>query len=292
MPRGIVELALDNHFDEFDGFIFPSICDVIRNLSGMFQLFGKGKFVKYLDFPQNFDSKVGCEFYKSELLNVLKEIKKINNIEVTIERSQNSIILFNKNRNLIEEIYNIRSEFPWRITTDDLYSIVRAGYVIPVEEHNEILEKVVSLLKTEDGEPLDKIRVLVIGAFCEQPPLSLIRTIELAGCYIVEDDFLLGSRWIKGDIETKKNSMIDSIVIAYLEQSTFSSSVYDIANPKEGRLLSVINDKKIDGVIFAAPSFCDPALLDHPILQKVFILNQVFIQLFINSLKGNFSNTL
>ena len=37
IPRGIIELALDKHFDTFDGFVFPSICDVIRNLSGMFQ---------------------------------------------------------------------------------------------------------------------------------------------------------------------------------------------------------------------------------------------------------------
>ena len=38
IPRGIIELALDDHLKNFDGFIFPSICDVIRNLSGMFQI--------------------------------------------------------------------------------------------------------------------------------------------------------------------------------------------------------------------------------------------------------------
>jgi benzoyl-CoA reductase subunit C len=268
MPRGIVELVLDNHLEEFDGFIFPSICDVIRNLSGMFKLFGKGKFIKYLDFPQNFLPEIGGEFYKSELQHVLDEIKKINNIEITPERLQHSINLFNKNRELTEEIYNIRSEFPWRINAADLYCIVRAGYVIPVEEHNEILVNVVKLLKEESGEPLDKIRVLVIGAFCEQPPLSLIRTIELAGCYIIEDDFLLGSRWIKGNINVNDYSPLESIVRAYLEQSTFSSSVYDVDNPKEIRLLNQVKERKVDGIIFAAPSFCDPALLDHPILQK------------------------
>jgi benzoyl-CoA reductase subunit C len=34
------------------------------------------------------------------------------------------------------------------------------------------------------------------GAFCEQPPLGLIKTLERAGCYIVDDDFHLGSRFI------------------------------------------------------------------------------------------------
>ncbi|HZX63544.1 MAG TPA: benzoyl-CoA reductase subunit C [Bacteroidales bacterium] len=268
MPRSILELVMDGHFEGFDGFIFPSICDVIRNLSGMFQLLGKGRFIKYLDLPQNFKRHIGGEFYKQELQQILEEIYKINGVEVTSERLRHSILLFNKNRRLTEQIYSIRQEFPWRMTAADLYHIVRAGYVIPVEEHNEILENVIRLIQEERGDPLDKIRVMVIGAFCEQPPVGLIRTIEMAGCYIVEDDFLLGARWIQGDIDPAGNDPLSDISNAYLEKSTFSSSVYDVDNPKEGRMIKLMTDRKADGIIFAAPSFCDPALLDHPILQK------------------------
>jgi benzoyl-CoA reductase subunit C len=269
MPRSIIELVLDKHFEGFDGFVFPSICDVIRNLSGMFQLLGEGKFVKYLDLPQNFQSHIGGTFYRHELQIVLDEIIKINGVMVTAERLLHSTGLYNLNRSLINRIYDIHQEFPWRLTAADIYHIVRAGYVIPVEEHNEILQEVVGLIQNDTGDPpLDKIRVLVIGAFCEQPPAGLIRTIELAGCYIVEDDFLLGARWIQGDIETSGSDPLEAITRAYLEKSTFSSSVYDVGNPKEARLVDLIRRRKVDGVIFAAPSFCDPALLDHPILQK------------------------
>jgi benzoyl-CoA reductase subunit C len=268
MPRSIIELALDEHFEGFDGFVFPSICDVIRNLSGVFQIIGKGRFVKYLDFPQNFKPHIGGEFYKQELEHLLDEIYKINGVKVTDERLNQSIRLFNKNRQLINQIYDIRQEFPWRLTAADVYHIVRAGYVIPVEEHNEILEKIIQIISQDIGDPLDKIRVMVIGAFCEQPPVGLIKTIELAGCYIVEDDFLLGARWILGDINPTTSNPLSALCNAFLEKSTFSSSVYDIDNPKEGRLLKLMKERKVDGIIFAAPSFCDPALLDHPILQK------------------------
>jgi benzoyl-CoA reductase subunit C len=268
MPRSIIELALDKHFAGFDGFIFPSICDVIRNLSGMFQLLGEGKFVKYLDLPQNFTPHIGGVFYRQELQTVMDEVYKLNSVEVTSERLNHSIGLFSLNRRLICQLYDIRQKYPWRMTATDLYHIVRAGYVIPVEEHNEILSDAVRLIREEPGDPMDKIRVLVIGAFCEQPPAGLIRTIELAGCYIVEDDFLLGARWIQGDIESGSADPLEAITSAYLEKSTFSSSVYDVGNPKEARLLDLIRKRKVDGVIFAAPSFCDPALLDHPILQK------------------------
>ncbi len=268
MPRSVIELALDKHFDDFDGFIFPSICDVIRNLSGMFQMLGEGKFIKYLDFPQNFKQHIGGTFYRYELQTVLDEIYKLNGVEVTAERLNHSIGLFNLNRALICQLYDIRNEFPWRMSAADIYHVVRAGYVIPVEEHNEILSQVIDLIQKATGNPTDKIRVLVMGAFCEQPPVGLIRTIELAGCYVVEDDFLLGSRWIQGDIETGSADPMEAITTAYLEKSTFSSSVYDVGNPKEARLVDLIRHRKVDGVIFAAPSFCDPALLDHPILQK------------------------
>ncbi len=267
IPRGIIELALDKHFDGFDGFVFPSICDVIRNLSGMFKILNIGKFVNYLDYPQNFDDSIGGEFYKNELKNILKNISKINSSNLTSEKLNNSIKLFNKNRNLIKTIYDIRQQYPWRLTAEELYYIVRAGMVIPVEEHNEILERTIDFLQKEHGDPMDKIKVIVSGSFCEQPPVSLIKTIELAGCYIVDDDFLIGSRWIEGDIQDDTDDPLNAIVDAFLHNSTFSSSVYDVNNPKEKRLIELCKKRNADGIIFAAPSFCDPALLDRPSLQ-------------------------
>jgi benzoyl-CoA reductase subunit C len=268
IPRGIIELALDKHFDGIDGFIFPAICDVIRNLSGMFQILEKGKFVSYFDLPQNFQPEIGGTFYKSELEHVLEAIKKINKAEVTTEALNHSIELYNINRRLIKNIYDKREKFPWRLTAEEVYYIVRAGLVIPVEEHNEILEAVSDFIREENGEPMDKIKILVSGSFCEQPPVGLIKTIENAGCYIVEDDFMLGSRWIQGDIDADTDDPLNALVEAYLTQSTFSSSVYDIDNPKEARLIELAKQRNVDGIIFASPSFCDPALLDIPIYEK------------------------
>ena len=268
IPRGVIELALDNYFNNFDGFIFPSICDVIRNLSGMFQLLKVGTFVHYLDFPQNFQSDIGGTFYQNEMKQILNEIKKLNGVEVSTEQLNHSIKLYNKNRKLIEEIYNIRQNFPWRLSAEELYYIIRTGMVIPVEEHNDILEQVVDYLSKENGEPMDKIKIMVVGSFCEQPPIGLIKTIEMAGCYIVEDDFLLGSRWIQGNIKENSDDPLSALSDAFLKQSIFSSSVYDIENPKEKRLMELAEKRNVDGIIFAAPSFCDPALLDLPVYQQ------------------------
>ena len=247
----------------------------MRNLSGMFQLLNIGTFDSYLDYPQNFDPGIGGEYYRNEIKGILANIKKINSIDVNSDALNRSIKLYNKNRDLITSIYNFRQTYPWRITAENLYYIIRAGMVMPVEEHNEILEKIYEQLQEDTGEPMDKIRVIVSGSFCEQPPVSLIKTIELAGCYVVDDDFLLGSRWIEGDIADDTDDPIGAIVNAFISKSTFSSSVYDINNPKEKRLIDLYNKRKADGIIFAAPSFCDPALLDRPALQNACEKNNI-----------------
>jgi len=268
IPRGIIEMSLDGNMNGFDGFVFPSICDVMRNLSGIFKIQKKGKFVKYLDYPQNFDSGIGGTFYIQEMKHILKYIFEINKIELTAENLNRSISLYNKNRQLIKSIYELRRKYPWRLTYEELYHIIRAGTVITVEEHNEMLAKVLDFLGEESGEPMDKIKVIIYGAFCEQPPVGLIKTIELAGCYIVDDDLILGSRWIQGDIKDDTDDPLTALSEAYLKKSTFSSSMYDVNNPKGERLAQLAKEVDADGIIFAAPSFCDPALLDIPLLQQ------------------------
>jgi benzoyl-CoA reductase subunit C len=269
LPRGVIEMALDDNLNDFDGFIFPAICDCIRNLSGMFKISDKGKFSRYFDYPQNFQRNIGGDFYREELLKILDDIKSVSGIKPSREALNKSIKLYNKNRRLIEKIYDIRQEFPWRFSAVETYHVLRAGLAMPVEEHNELLSNVISTIEnTERGEPMDNIRIVLNGSFCEQPPIGLIKSIEMAGCYIVDDDFMLGSRWIEGDVEEDTDSPIDALVNAYLEKSTFSSAVYDVGNPKGKRLVELVRKRNADGVIFSAASFCDPALLDRPELQK------------------------
>jgi len=268
LPRGIIEMALDTNLEEFDGFLFPAICDCVRNLSGMFKLSKKGKFQRYFDYPQNFDPFIGGIFYAQEMEKIMEDMFKVNGVKITEERLNHAIGLYNTNRKLIEKIYDIRQEFPWRLSAVETYHILRAGITIPVEEHNEILEQVVHHISTERGEPMDNIRIVVSGSFCEQPPIGLIKSIEMAGCYIVEDDFMLGSRWIQGDIDANSKNPIEALSKAYITQSTFSSAYYDVGNPKGKRLAKLAKERKADGIIFCAASFCDPALLDRPEMQK------------------------
>lgn len=263
IPRSIVEMALGPGRGVLDGLICPAICDVIRNFSGVWKMEFPGDVVHYLDVPQNFDPEIGGRFYRGELEALRDSMTRLSGRPFGDLNA--SIALYNRNRALVREIYARRVEEPWRFPTDDLFSAVREGDVLPVEEHNAMLEAF--LRDRPDARPLDNVRVVLVGAFCEQPPIGMLKTLGRAGCYVVDDDLCLGSRWFDGDVETNGDP-IGALVDAYLTRSTWSSMRYEAGVPKGPRLVERARAVRADGVIFCAPSFCDPALLDQPLLQK------------------------
>ena len=64
IPRSTIELALSHRLDALDGMLFPSICDVIRNLSGMWTMLFPDRYVRYVDVPQTYDRAVGGRFWR------------------------------------------------------------------------------------------------------------------------------------------------------------------------------------------------------------------------------------
>jgi benzoyl-CoA reductase subunit C len=109
--------------------------------------------------------------------------------------------------------------------------------------------------------------VVVVGAFCEQPPLGLIKTIERAGCFIVDDDFLLGNRMIEGDVSLDGDPL-GNLAEAFVRHAVKTSTLYEgDPNGKRRLLQDRAAAARADGIIFAAASFCDPALLDRPMLK-------------------------
>jgi benzoyl-CoA reductase subunit C len=267
LPRSVVELGLSGRLDVLDGMIFPSICDVIRNLSGIWKLEFEGKYARYFDVPQNFDSEIGGTFYKGVLREILADMGKLAGTNPTDDDLRASIRLYNANRRLIEELHDLRAAEPWRAPASEAYLVVRAGGSMPVEEHTELLQTYLQLVRDSDRKPVDDARVVITGAFCEQPPIGLLRTLERSGCAVVDDDLQLAARWL-GDTVSEEGDPIEALSSAYLSYDGQTASRYCRDGEKKGaRLLETVRRRGAEGVIFAAPSFCDPALLDRPMLQ-------------------------
>jgi benzoyl-CoA reductase subunit C len=275
IPRSTIELALTGRLDCLDGMLFPSICDVIRNLSGMWQILFKDKYVRYFDVPQNYEDAIGGTFYVNELQTLRDDLGKLRGAPITDEELNASIGVYNANRRAVQDLYAYRARKPWQAPTSEVYLVLRAGMVLPPEEHTQLVRDYIAATEALPRPQRDNARVVLNGSFCEQPPLGLIKSIELAGCYIVDDDFMLVTRWLLDDVPAT-GKPLEELSKAFLHRSATTAAKYDAKREDKGVfLLKQIKTSGAEGVIFAAPSFCDPALLERPMLQDVLSKHKV-----------------
>ncbi len=275
IPRSTIELALTGRLDCLDGMLFPSICDVIRNLSGMWQILFKDKYVRYFDVPQNYEDAIGGTFYINELQVLRDDLGKLRGAPITDDELNASIRVYNANRRAVQDLYAYRAKKPWQAPTSEVYLVLRAGMVLPPEEHTQLVRDYIAATEALPRPQRDNARVVLNGSFCEQPPLGLIKSIELAGCYIVDDDFMLVTRWLLDDVPATGNPL-EELSKAFLHRSATTAAKYDAKREDKGVfLLKQIKTSGAEGVIFAAPSFCDPALLERPMLQDVLSKHKV-----------------
>ena len=265
IPRSVVELAVSNHLDFVDGMLFPSTCDVIRNLSGVWQMLRPETYVRYVDVPQNFDIEIGGRFWEGELRAIAAEIGAITGVKVTDERLAASIRAFDDNRLAVDEMYALRRDDPARAPTSEVYLVLRAGNVLDVETHTALVREYVAAAKASVRPVMDCARVVVVGAFCEQPPLGLLKTIERSGCAVVDDDLLLVSRWYTKPVGTAGGAF-QAMARAFVTTTIPTATMYSVRAGRGQALVERVRAARAEGVIFAAPSFCTPALLDQPML--------------------------
>ncbi|MBT4720626.1 MAG: benzoyl-CoA reductase subunit C [Rhodospirillaceae bacterium] len=269
IPRSTVELGVTKRLDFVDGMLFPSICDVIRNLSGIWKLMFPDVYTRYFDTPQNFRSDIGGEFYVNDLRELVSGLENLGGRKISDDDLRASIEVYNESRRWVRKVYQFRSEQPWKVPASEVYLLMRAGQTLPVEDHTQMMKDYLAAVENEDRRMKDNCRVIVNGSFCEQPPLGLIKSIELAGCYIVDDDYMMINRLITEDVESEGDPLLN-LSEAFIKHSMAFPSKFEPNGEVQGHYLAdIVKQRGAEGVIFAAPSFCDPALLDQPMLANV-----------------------
>jgi benzoyl-CoA reductase subunit C len=254
--KSSLELAL-SHRLELDLFVSHPICDVARNLAAIWE-----RNVSYpcriLYLPQNANSSYSAQYLRDEYARIAALVEEVAGRRITDDDLRASLRLFNENRRLLRELYALKRESPWLVSVDEAYVLMAIGGRIPREEHNAILVAALDGLRSRAARPQDRMRVVFEGGFCEQPPIDLLRAIGQS-CYVVDDDLLVGLRWIVEDVETAGDPLMN-LASAYLEKSTYSPVQHDLRKPKEKMLLERISGARAEAAIITAAKMCEPGL--------------------------------
>jgi benzoyl-CoA reductase subunit C len=251
-----LEIALDGSLG-LDMFVTHPICDAARNLAGVWgRNFGFPCEILYL--PQNANAGGAPDYLRGEYARLQRRIEAVVGRGVEPDELRRSIGVFNENRALIRRLYDIKRTTPWLLAAEDAYALLAVGGMIPRETHNAMLREALPQIEQRTARSQDRIRIVFEGGFCEQPPLDLIQAIGRS-CYVVDDDFLIGLRWILDDVP-QAGDPLAHLARAYIENSSHSPVQHDQRKPKEKMLLQRIERAGARAAVLTAAKMCEPGL--------------------------------
>jgi len=273
--KSSLELALSKRLD-LDLFVSHPICDVARNLAAIWER-NVSYHCRILYLPQNANSSYSAQYLRDEYARLQSVVEDVAGRRISDDNLRASLAVFNENRRLLRRLYAIRRDTPWLLSVDEGYALMAIGGRIPREEHNALLAAVLPDIEGRVARPQDRMRVVFDGGFCEQPPLDLLRVIGQS-CYVVDDDLLIGLRWIVRDVDPSGDPLLN-LATAYLEQSSYSPVQHDLRKPKEKMLLDRIRASGAEAAIITAAKMCEPGLDEQ--VAYVHALDQAGIPYFV-----------
>jgi benzoyl-CoA reductase subunit C len=223
--------------------------------------------VEYIHFPQNMTSPHTVDYLAAEYRRLRTSYEQVAGRTIGDDDVRRSLAIYNEQRRLLRELYAIRAEAPQNVSAVESYIVTRLGTLLPPEDHIQMLKDTLASVRKRDERPKDRIKVVLEGSFCEQPPIELIDGLEAAGCYLLEDDFLTGWRFFVEDIPVEGDP-VRNLAEAYLRRSVYSGVKHDTRQPKAKHLIDRLKETGAAAALILSAKFCEPALFDYALYKR------------------------
>jgi benzoyl-CoA reductase/2-hydroxyglutaryl-CoA dehydratase subunit BcrC/BadD/HgdB len=292
-----LDQALAGKLDHLAGMALAKTCDTTQGLADLWPPNVLHIPLFHFGMPLRLDGDLARAYLLAELESLRERIQTHTGRPLTDEALWESIALYNRTRALVRRVYARAAD----LVPSDLYKLVQAAFQTPKEIYNEHL---IGLLEgqpatlSEAGSQENSAAVAHAGAQSSgglwsalsrlHPPISQERlprvllvgpslgdpiifdVLDQACVRVVGDLFDLGERYFATDAAEDGNpfeSLADRL-LALLPTPT----KHHPQHTREAHLLSLVQERNADGVIFARQKFCEPHGFDY--VQLIHALDQ------------------
>jgi benzoyl-CoA reductase subunit C len=260
--RSALEGALKGRYDYLDGVMFLKSCDMTRGLYSIWKRDIKIPYYYFLPVPGK-RTDAAVDFFIEELQLFKDSLEKYTDKTISEQSLKQAIKLYNENRALVRELYNLGLRDTPPISGSEAFAVLRAGLVMPKEEHNAMLRKLLPGLSSAKGSPDGKVRLMIAGNTFET--IELLQAVEESGGNVVVDDIDIGSRYYFSAVNENAEPL-RALAERYLRKVPCPCKY-----PAETRfyhILKLAKDYRVKGVILLTQKYCDTHLYDRPWLES------------------------
>jgi benzoyl-CoA reductase subunit C len=262
--RDCLAQGLQGRFDYLDGIMISQSCLHIRQAYTSWQLHIPVPFSYYLPMPHNVQSPRAIPYLTAELKRFKEAVEEWTGKEITDQDLRRGIEIVNRNRRLMEEIYEARKEDNPQITGLEAMYMVVSSQMTDKEEHSRILEDVLQELPKRNLDNEDKVRLMILGS--EDDDTEFVRMVEGLDAIFVVDDHCTGSRYFQGLVEPNGDPL-QAIARRYVQRVPCPTKDWP-ERTRTRHCLQLAKDWNVQGAILVQQKFCDPHELDFPMQKK------------------------
>ncbi len=263
VARSMLELEMRGSAEMVNAYAFTSLCDTLINLREVYRrLFSKPTIE--LSIPITQTDSARRTYLESIIQTILKDLERITDSKITPESLTKASESYGRTRDLQKELYRFRRDHPGFIKNVDFYSTLKAGFFLPKEEYNAMLEELLNELKAQNPPEGKRIRILPTGMVFD--PMFIHQLLDDLKMDVIDDDFANGWRTVsKKALDT--NDLVEGIT-EYMFNPTPCCCLYHPDSDRHNYLTEKAKACKADGVLFWYVNFCEPDAFDKPQLME------------------------
>ncbi len=264
LVRAVLEYGLKGTYRQVDGFVFPSTCDHIQNMSDIWAKVFPQQPKFDLVYPANRKSRAARGYLMDLYKDFQSWLEKLTGKKITPEKLGRSIGIYNKHRQLMLKLRELRAKRPGSITGGEMAGLVKASLFLPKEEFNVRLEQLLPWLEKREITAVPRAKLVLTGIMAE--PEELLDIMEELGACVVADDLALGARIHRVEV-SETGRPLEALVERHLRLGP-CSTLFD-PEKKRGRYLQQLAEAAgAQGVVFINMKFCEVEEFDYPVIKQ------------------------
>jgi benzoyl-CoA reductase subunit C len=262
---GVLAQGLKGDYDYLDGIVHVESCMPIRGAVANWWDLLDVSFKHYIAMPSQLDEPSAKDLMYSELKAFKRYIEDWTGKEITDESLDHAIDVYNTNRILMRQVYELRRLDNPVVSGSEAMAMVLSSQVMDKEVHNRLLRDAIDKLDTRQ-EGFTGPRLMLLGS--EITDTGMVDLIESLGATVVVDRVCNGSNYFWNTVIPQKDRIL-ALAFRYMDKPRHPVKDESFRR-RVNEIVALAIDYNVQGVVYALERFCFPHQQDRPAVEKMF----------------------
>jgi benzoyl-CoA reductase subunit C len=269
--RSVVDQACKGDFDFLDAIMFGDHCVQVLGAADVVRSKLPNTRVHFYQLISSMSDPWSFERARQTFAELKIGLEELVGHPITDSAIHSSIRLFNHNRALLRELYDLRRSGEAPITAHQMQIAIQSSMVMDKVAHTELIEALLDGLRGRTVPRQRGARIYLSGHFCQAPKPAVLALVEDCGGIVVDDDLYHGHRYISTDVSADGDP-VDALAHWYLARNLKvpCPTRVDQKVDWERYLLSAMDRSRAEGMIVLMAKFCEPHMYYYPEIKEAF----------------------